>query len=309
MLQPTTTEELKQYFIKIFHLMVQGNQNDAIKYINHYAKFRDSKDNNIFKIADTERNNMFMLSCILGVINISLFILKNYHNDFELGLINSKGGTALMLCINAIGMVDNINQIIDELLNYPDALPELTNDNMPYTSLDLVLKDTNSILSDNFKQKVLVKIIKYFLVINPNSQNFHKNLDKICQNHILILILQRSFSKDELDFDKLCSAPKQAESSNYTDVAINPNNIHNETENIREAQQVDNIQVLQPVNDMNFDANEYTPEQMESFRLQRRRGGKKYRTKRRKQHHMKTKRKKLKTKRRHYKRKRSFVHK
>jgi hypothetical protein len=64
---------------------------------------------------------------------------------------------------------------------------------------------------------------------------------------------------------------------------------------------------------MNFDANEYTPEQMNNLRLPKRIGGKKYRTKRRQLRDKKANSKKAnpkrKTKRRHYKRKRSFLHK
>jgi hypothetical protein len=207
------------------------------------------------------------------------------------------------------------------LLEHPESLPELTSNINRFTALDLMLRKniTNYDVND---KRIVVEIINLYLQYNPNSQNFHRCLNKICADENLKQVLQPRFNPARLDFNKICAPIQPTTSEIRSNLATTHNilyNTRNVAQNIQEAHQHDNIPIAQRIVDpyMNFDANEYTPEQMNNLRLPKRIGGKKYRTKRRQLRHKKANLKKTKTtgkgkhntksKRRNSKRKRSFT--
>jgi hypothetical protein len=105
---------------------------------------------------------------------------------------------------------------------------------------------------------------------------------------------EKRCNKDVLDFAKICGQKTEAEASDYVNNTVTPYNMRN-AQNIANATPY-SMQIAEPVIDanMNFDANEYTDEQLATMRIQKRLGGKKRRTKKTKSP-KKTKRTKRKT--------------
>jgi hypothetical protein len=217
---------------------------------------------------------------MLGLQNAALFIIRNYNDSVELGSINRQGQTALMICIN-----NNMYLVASELLNSKDSLPELDDEDIKST-LDLIL--TKTINNDTIP--ILVKLIEYYLQFSPANKNFHKNINIICSNKHLVEKLQPYISKNVVDFDKICGPINPADSSNYVNNEITPYNMRNNQNTLNATPY--NMQIAQPIVDpyMNFDANEYTDEQLASMRINKRVGGKKKRTKRKTPKHKKPKR-------------------
>ena len=262
-------------------------------------------------IFSTARGIIFLWrACNYGLTNVSLRIIQSYNSLFKLGLSNFAGITALMTCI-----VKNMNLITFELLNYPDALPELINNNIRFNTIDLILTQN---LRDDTTINILAEVIRLFLDHNPNSQGFHRNLNEICTDQELVQRLQSVFPLDEMDFSKICAPIEEAQAeavinprrstqrrSNLAEVHNISYNTRNVTQNIGHAEPTENDQIAVPANDMNFDANDYTPEQFERLRLRKRgppSGGRKRCATKKRKH------KKTKSRHRH-KRKKSIHHK
>lgn len=282
-----TNEKMNRIVQQIFTLIGERNELQVIKDIKYYAKFINQDGFSIFEIDNNiRRNDILMSCCMFGLQNAALFIVQNYNDSVELGSINRQGQTALMICIN-----NNMHKVALELLKNKDSVPELAHEDMK-SSLDLIL--TKTINSDTIP--VLVKLIEYYLQYNPTNKNFHKNMDIICSNQHIVELLQPSFNKDVLDFAKICGQKTEAEVSDYVNSAITPYNMRNNQNTLNATPY--NMQIAEPIVDpyMNFDANEYTDEQLASMRIQKRLGGKKKRTKspkktkRKTQKHKKTKR-------------------
>jgi hypothetical protein len=290
-----TNKEMDKIVQQIFTLIGERNEPEVIKYINHYANFINQDGFSIFEIDNNiRRNDILMSCCMFGLQNAALLIIRKYNDSVEFGSINRQGQTALMICIN-----NNMYRVAIEILNSRDSVPELTNEDI-ISSLDLILTKT----INNETIPVLVKLIEYYLQYSPTNKNFHKNIGTICSNQHIVQILQPYFSKDVLDFDKICSPIQQAEVSNYVNNTVTPYNMRND-QNILNATPY-SMQIAEPINDahMNFDPNEYTDEELASMRIQKRFGGKKRRTKRKTSKHKKTKRRgKL------HKKKKLFIHK
>ena len=277
-----TNEKMNRIVQQIFTLIGERNELQVIKDIKYYAKFINQDGFSIFEIDNNiRRNDILMSCCMFGLQNAALFIVQNYNDSVELGSINRQGQTALMICIN-----NNMHKVALELLKNKDSVPELAHEDMN-SSLDLIL--TKTINSDTIP--VLVKLIEYYLQYSPTNKNFHKNMDIICSNQHIVELLQPSFNKDVLDFAKICGQKTEAEVSDYVNSAITPYNMRNNQNTLNATPY--NMQIAEPIVDpyMNFDANEYTDEQLASMRIQKRLGGKKRRTKSPK----KTKRTKRKT--------------
>jgi len=278
-----TNEKMNRIVQQIFTLIGERNEIQVIKDIKYYAKFINQDGFSIFEIDNNiRRNNILMSCCMFGLQNAALFIIRNYNDSVELGSINRERQTALMICIN-----NNMYRVAIELLNFRDSMPELNDEDMN-SSLDLIL--TKTINNDTIP--VLVKLIEYYLQYSPTNKNFHKNMDIICSNKHVVEKLQPYISKNVLDFDKICSKKQEAEASNYVNNTITPYNMRND-QNTLNARPY-SMQIAEPVNDpdMNFDANEYTDQQLASMRINKRArlGGKKRRTKRKITKHKKTKR-------------------
>ena len=281
-----TNEKMNRIVQQIFTLIGERNELQVIKDIKYYAKFINQDGFSIFEIDNNIRNDILMSCCMFGLQNAALFIVQNYNDSVELGSINRQGQTALMICIN-----NNMHKVALELLKNKDSVPELAHEDMN-SSLDLIL--TKTINSDTIP--VLVKLIEYYLQYSPTNKNFHKNMDIICSNQHIVELLQPSFNKDVLDFAKICGQKTEAEVSDYVNSAITPYNMRNNQNTLNATPY--NMQIAEPIVDpyMNFDANEYTDEQLASMRINKRLGGKKKRTKspkktkRKTQKHKKTKR-------------------
>lgn len=143
-----------------------------------------------------------MLSCIFYLSETCATIIQKYNNLFDLGLRNSQGKTALIICIEK----DNFN-IALELLQYRNSLPELNydNDNIENDTLNIIMSKTNLVFSDSSKYiETLARIISYYLQYNSTSEILHKNIDKICSDNYLKRMLQKYLNKSFIDFDKLC---------------------------------------------------------------------------------------------------------
>ena len=99
-----------------------------------------------------------------------------------------------------------------------------------------------------------------------------------------------------VDFDKICGQINPADASNYVNNEITPYNMRNNQNTLNATPY--NMQIAEPIVDpyMNFDANEYTDEQLASMRINKRVGGKKKRTKKSPKKTKRTKRKTLKDK-------------
>jgi len=284
-------EHMNYTVLRAFNIIRERNESKVIKFIEVFSKFRNARGQSIFNFVNSDGNNIFMYSCLCGLTNASLMIIQHYNNWFKLGLSNFRGMTALMICIDK-----NMFLTAFELLNFPDALPEIRNDNIRFNTIDLILTKN---LRDNTTINILVDIIRSYLEYNPNSQQFHRNLNDICSDQELVQLLQRDFSLDVLDFSKICSPIQEAEAeavinprrsterrsterrSNLADVRHISYNTRNVTQNIGHAEPTENDQIAVPANDMNFDANDYTPQQFERLRLRKRgppSGGRKKRT-------------------------------
>ena len=279
-------EHMNYTVLRAFNIIRERNEPRVIKFIEVFSKFRNARGQTMFNFVNSEGNNIFMETCICGLTNASLMIIQRYNNLFKLGLSNFRGMTALMICIDK-----NMLLTAFELLNFPDALPELRNDNIKFNTIDLILTKN---LRDNTIINILADLIGSYLEYNPNSQQFHRNLNEICRNQYLTQILQREFSLDVLDFSKICSPIQEAEAeavinprrsaqrrSNLADVRHISYSTRNVTQNIGHAEPTENDQIAVPANDMNFDPNDYTPQQFERLRLRKRgppSGGRKKRT-------------------------------
>ena len=292
-----TNEKMNRIVQQIFTLIGERNEIQVIKDIKYYAKFINQDGFSIFEIDNNiRRNNILMSCCMFGLQNAALFIIRNYNDSVELGSINRERQTALMICIN-----NNMYQVAFELLNSRHSLPELDDEDIK-SSLDLIL--TKTINNDTIP--ILVKLIEYYLQFSPANKNFHKNINIICSNKHIVEKLQPKIDKNVLDFDKICGPIKPADSSNYVNNAITSYNMRNNQNTLNATPY--NMQIAEPVNDpdMNFDANEYTDEQLASMRINKRArlGGKKRRTKRKTTKHKKTKRRG-----KFYKKKKLVIHK
>ena len=280
--QEITNKEMTKIVKQIFTLIGERKEQQVIKNINQYAKIINQNGFSIFEIDNNMgRNNILMSCCRFGLQNAALFIIQTYNNLVELSSINREGQTALMICIN-----NNMFQVALELLKHTDSVPELANEDMN-SSFDLIL--TKTINNDTIP--ILVKLIEYYLQIGPTNKNFHKNIGTICSNQHIVQILQPNFDKNVLDFAKICAPIQQADIvSNYVNNTVTQYNMRN-SQNLANATPY-NIQIAEPIIDphMNFDANEYTDEQLTNLRIQKRLGGKKRRTKRNSHKRKKTKR-------------------
>ena len=295
MSQIISKEQMKQGALELFKLISQRDRDEKtiITLIKHYANFTNEDGFTIFELDDNMRNDIFMLCCKYGLQNAALIILKNYRDLVDLSTINLQGQTALMLCLN-----NNMYQIALNILNYPnspDSLPELKNQNMRTTTLDLILRKP---IDDDYIKSILVNVILYFLQYAPANANFNKNLNTICSNKHLAQILQPHVNRDMLDFDKICMPVAPAEASIFSNANSNLYNTRNNTRSIKKLKVKATpyaIPIAEPTNDMNFEINEYSDDQMDDFRLQKRRrfGGNKKRNRKtyRKKHHRKTHRK------------------
>ena len=284
-----TNKKMNRIVEKIFTLIGEKNELQVIKDIKYNAKFINEDGFSIFEIDNNiNRNDILMSCCKFGLQNAALFIIQNYNDSLELASINRQGQTSLMICIN-----NNMYRVAIELLKYKDSVPELADQDMK-SSFDLIL--TKTINNDTIP--ILVNLIEYYLQISPTNKNFHKNMDIICSNQHIVELLQPRFNKDVLDFTKICGQKREAEVSDYVNNTVTPYNMRN-AKNIENATPY-NVQIAEPIVDpyMNFDANEYTDEQLASMRINKRIGfgGKKRRTKspkktkRKTQKHKKTKR-------------------
>ena len=284
MSQVISNQEMKEAVLELFKLISQPGRDEIaiITRIKYYAKFTNQDGFTIFEIHDNMRNDILMLCCKFALQRAALLILKNYRGLLDLRTINLQGQSALMICLN-----NNMYQIALEILDYPnspDSMPELTNERMKYTSLDLVL---NKPIDNDYIKSILVNIILYFLQYAPANTNFHKNINTICSNKHLAQLLQPYFNKDTLDFDKMCLPIVPAETSIFSNSTSNVYNTRNvKKEKLKLKATPYDIPIAEPANDMNFEMNEYSDDEMGDFRLQKRRrfGGNKKR-------HRKTQRK------------------
>lgn len=309
-------EEMHNILVKIFTYIIERNEPLALRAIRDNSIYRNPRGNSIFNMVNANGNNILIEACRYKLTNVAVYVIRRFNDLFNLGLANNNAITALISCI-----YNNMYEPIFELLEHPESLPELRININRFTALDMMLRKniTNYDVND---KRIVVEIINLYLQYNPNSQNFHRCLNKICADENLKQVLQPRFNPARLDFNKICAPVEPTTAELRSNLATTHNisyNTRNVAQNIQEAQQRDNIQIAERVVDpyMNFDANEYTPDEMNNLRLPKRIGGKKYRTKRRQMRHKKANLKKTKTKgrgkhntkRRHYKRKRSFLHK
>jgi len=306
-------EQMNFTVLRAFDIIRERDERRLLKFIAIFSRFRNARGQYMFNFVNNEGNNIFMEACNYGLTNVSLRIIQTYHSLFKLGLSNFGGITALMICI-----AKNMNLTTFELLNYPDALPELTNNNIRFNTIDLILTKN---VRDNTTISILAEVIRLFLDHNPNSQGFHRNLNEICSDQELVQRLQGILGVNEIDFSKICAPIQEAKAeavvnprrstqrrSNLAEVHNISYNTRNVTQNIgreQHAEPTENDQIAFPANDMNFDANDYTPQQFERLRLRKRgppSGGRKRHTTKKRKH------KKPKSRRRH-KRKKSIHHK
>ena len=265
-IQTISNEEMNKIVLHIFQLISERNEKTILVYIKHYANFRNENGHSIFYFSNSQRNNILILSCNNGLTNVSVFIVRKYHELFNLGLVDSQRMTALMICINK-----NMYLPAYELLNFPASLPEINNENITHTALDLMLTKN---IDNEYAITILVKIIRYYLQNNPNNPNFHQNINSICGNITLAQQLQHYFDKNEIDFERICLPVQEATTSNIVN-AFTPRYETRSVANNRLRAQQYNIPVAMPANDMNFDANEYTDAQLANLRLEKNFGGKK----------------------------------
>jgi hypothetical protein len=195
-------EQMNFTVSRAFDIIRERDERRLLKFIAIFSRFRNARGLYMFNFVNNEGNNIFMESCNYGLTNVSLRIIQTYHSLFKLGLSNFGGITALMICI-----AKNMNLPTFELLNYPDALPELTNNNIRFNTIDLILTKN---VRDNTTISILAEVIRLFLDHNPNSQGFHRNLNEICSDQELVQRLQGMFDLDELDFSKICAPIQQA---------------------------------------------------------------------------------------------------
>ena len=265
-IQTISNEEMNKIVLHMFQLVSERNEKNILMYIKHYANFRNENGHSIFYFSNSQRNNILILSCNNGLTNVSIFIVRKYHELFNLGLMDSQRMTALMICINK-----NMYLPAYELLNFPASLPEIMNENITHTALDLMLTKN---IDNEYAITILVKLIRYYLHNNPNNPNFHQNINTICGNIMLAQQLQQYFDKNEIDFERICF-PIQEATTSTTVNTFEPRYETRSVTNNRLMARPYNIPVAMPANDMNFDANEYTDAELSNLRLQKNFGGKK----------------------------------
>jgi len=265
-IQTISNEEMNKIVLHMFQLVSERNEKNILMYIKHYANFRNENGHSIFYFSNSQRNNILILSCNNGLTNVSIFIVRKYHELFNLGLMDGQKMTALMICINK-----NMYLPAYELLNFPASLPEIMNESITHTALDLMLTKN---IDNEYAITILVKLIRYYLHNNPNNPNFHQNINSICANIILAQQLQPYFDKNEIDFERICFPIQEAATSTIVN-AYEPRYETRSVTNNRLMARPYNIPVAMPANDMNFDANEYTDAELSNLRLQKNFGGKK----------------------------------
>uniref|UniRef100_A0A6C0DIA4 Uncharacterized protein n=1 Tax=viral metagenome TaxID=1070528 RepID=A0A6C0DIA4_9ZZZZ len=201
--------ELTRITLEIFKLIARNKENDVLALIDNFAEYTNKKGENIFQIRNQELNNIFMSCCKFELKNAALIIITNFypHFKFDLGSINIRKRTALMMCIE-----NNMFDVASELLKYPDSLPELNNDKVDekFTAIQFIAN--KKLTSLQIGIPILVKIITYYLDYNPASQLLHKIIDNICDNQELKNILQGLYG-DEIDFNNICLPIKEAQAT------------------------------------------------------------------------------------------------
>jgi hypothetical protein len=295
-------KELEDAVTSIIRKITQKNETGVLEDINETKNFRNSREQSIFNIFNTEGNNIFMLSCKYGLTNVCTQIIEYYDkllkSDeielFSLGRINFRGKTALMICIS-----NGSEDVALKLLEYPESLPELFNERLRNRVFYFIRNSTNI--------QILNKIINLYFEYHENDQRFHEFLNKICQDKNLIERLQ---NVSVLNFNRICGHLENVQGE--TPDPLNPNltnvldirqyNLRRRP-NLQNARNVpphaiiaENVEPQNPYVS-NFDPNVYTDEQMENFRIRNRSrsfGGRKKYKKR------KTTKRKKTTKRRKY---------
>jgi len=201
--------DLTRITLKIFNLIARNKEEDVLALINKYAIYTNEKGENIFQIRNQELNNIFMSCCKYELKNAALIIITHYypHFKFDLGSINIRKRTALMICIE-----NNMFEVALKLLEYPDSLPELNNNKVDenFTAIQFIANKNLSSLQSGIP--ILVKIITYYLDYNPASQLLHKIIDNICDNQELKNILQGLYG-DEIDFNNICLPIQEAQAT------------------------------------------------------------------------------------------------
>lgn len=213
--------DLKRITLEIFNLIALHKEGNVLTLINRFAMYKNEKGENIFQIRNQELNNIFMSCCKFELKNAALIIMTDYypHFKFDLGSINLRKRTALMICIE-----NNMFDVASELLEYPDSLPELNNNKVDenFTAIQFIANKKLSSLQSGIP--ILVKIITYYLDYNPASQLLHKIIDNICDNPDLKNILQGLYG-DEIDFNNIC-LPIQETQATRSIMEGNPNIIN-----------------------------------------------------------------------------------
>ena len=251
----------------LFTFARKKDQDMVIDYLNFYKDVVDENNHSMFGFRDSHRNNILLLSCIFKLENVILEIINNFSDSIDIGSINENSETALINCIG----YDMYDIALELILKGKESNIEQITKGSNNSALDFMVKKQPKVIEDNVA--VLVGLINYYLNNNPTSDNFHRNIDYMCTKaNFFGPLLRAHFTKSELDFDKICKPKIPAETSNVVDTTpFNPRT--NRNINV-EATPLDNAPVAIPANDENFDANDYSSDEEDSYRLPYRTGGK-----------------------------------
>jgi hypothetical protein len=254
----------------LFDYIRKKDQDMTIEYLKFYSDIDDPNNRTIFSFRDIRRNNVLLSCCIFELENAALEIIDNLSDSIDIGSINSNAETPLIISIN-----NNMYNSAIELLNKGSEanIEQITSYGKNYSAIDFMVHKPHDIIEENID--ILVSLLDYYLDNNPTSDIFHRNINYICENITFFgPLLQPHFQKNKLNFDKICKPEVATKASNI--VMANTNN----TSNTRAAKNIGleatpvNIPLAIPANDANFDLNDHTDYEEESFRLPYRKGGK-----------------------------------
>jgi len=195
-------------------------------------------------------------------------IISKYADLFELGSTNPLGETALILAIKNNSFT-NAYTLVSEYLN--ECNPEqLTNDEH-LSALDYMLQKDRDIIEDN--KEIVINLLEYYIEHEPRSPVFHRNIDIICRNKdFYIELFANTVLDGRLDLnEQFCKDVVNTEANIglVTDLHTNvPNtramgNIGINALRVHSPRHLDNSYINFPI--------EYTREEEENFRIDKRR--------------------------------------
>ncbi len=182
-----------------------------MKHINEYT----GEEENIFNIPLRNGTNLFIMSCVSGLTDLSKLILRDFRQFFNLGHITINYRTALIITI-----LKNQFDIAQQIIDFPFRANLGQQDINNKTALDYMLekfknskdkkrlevidpRNTDKIIEMSRIISELIKFYLFELIRNPADQMAQSYIDIFCSERKLWRpLLSHFFDRDQMDFEE-----------------------------------------------------------------------------------------------------------